>query len=85
MKKIIKCPLNKKTVILRKNIKLKGKECKQCEHYNSKKWYSYKGEVDVFCMYNELPMLKDVIKGNYKPKKSKWFNFNIKNIFRGKK
>jgi len=65
MKKINKCPLDKKT-LLGNDIKLKGKQCKKCEHYNEKRWYSYKGEVEVFCQYKVMPMVKDVLKGKRK-------------------
>ena len=45
IKKITICPKDKWTEI-------KGKRCKQCEYYNSRKWYCKGKEVDVFCTFD---------------------------------
>ena len=44
VKTIKECPMGKK-------LKPKDKKCKKCDKYNAKKWYSNKGEVEVFCTY----------------------------------
>ena len=44
IKKILECPLNKKT-------KLQGRKCKKCEHYCKRKWFSSGGEVEIFCLH----------------------------------
>lgn len=53
--KVKKCPLGKTK-------KLKGWKCRRCKHYNPRKWYSIKGEVDVFCDAEYNPHEKKYLK-----------------------
>jgi len=63
MNKPDKCPMGK-------NLTPKDKKCQKCEYYNSQKWFNYQGEVEVFCTYNVLPLVRDVLKsGKYKKEK----------------
>lgn len=54
--KMLECPMNNK-------IELNGKKCKKCEHYITKKWFTYNGSVDAFCGFdmtdNQRAALKD--------------------------
>jgi len=50
----------------KKRIKVKGKRCMKCQHYNKQKWFSKDGPVEVFCSFDmnapETNVLKNMKK-----------------------
>ena len=64
--KIEKCPLGKTK-------KLKDKKCQKCDHYNPQKWWSYTGEVEVFCDFNLHEGEKKFLKRKLSAKKQGLF------------
>jgi len=62
-KKIDKCPMGK-------DLKPKDNKCKKCEYYSSQQWFNFGVEIDAFCTYDVLPLVRDVIKSG-KPVKYK--------------
>ena len=64
--KIKECPLGKTK-------KLKGRKCQKCDHYNPQKWYTYNGEIEVFCDFNLHAGEKKVLKKTPPAKKRRLF------------
>ena len=59
IKKVKICPKDKK-------IKPKDKKCVKCDFYNSRKWFSYGKEEEVFCTFDMNSKESGYIKNPHK-------------------